>query len=179
MPTTMTKELQFDYGHRVLGHEGKCKHLHGHRGRVEITVGCDTLDGIGRVIDFGVVKEKVGKWIDDNLDHNMILNPNDPLAKKWIAFGMGPSQDVEKSAELFGKKEPFIMPNNQNPTAENLASLIFVIANTILSDKYIRVIHVRFFETPTSSADYWEETPQEKLDKMMQDAKARFCGVPK
>ena len=57
----ITRRLEFDAGHRVLGHEGKCKNLHGHRYSAEITVTAPDLDGLGRVIDFGVIKEKVWK----------------------------------------------------------------------------------------------------------------------
>ena len=55
MPT-ITKKLEFDYGHRVLGHEGKCRHLHGHRGVAEVTVYAPSLDNLGRVVDFGAIK---------------------------------------------------------------------------------------------------------------------------
>lgn len=58
------RKFEFDYAHRVLGHESKCKHLHGHRGVAEVIVSSPGLDSLGRIIDFGIVKQRVGKWID-------------------------------------------------------------------------------------------------------------------
>ncbi len=39
-------------GHRVCGHENKCKHLHGHNYRIHFKVSGQGLDDIGRVLDF-------------------------------------------------------------------------------------------------------------------------------
>ena len=85
----ITKKIEFDYGHRVLGHEGKCCYLHGHRGVAEVTV-CAVDDGgvddLGRVVDFGVVKEVIGGWIDEKWDHNFLLHKDDPLCalhREW------------------------------------------------------------------------------------------------
>ncbi len=69
----VTKLIDFCYGHRLLKYEGKCRHLHGHNGRVEIRLRGDTLDERGMLMDFGDVKETMKRWIDDNLDHRMIL----------------------------------------------------------------------------------------------------------
>ena len=108
---TITRRLEFDYGHRVLGHEGKCRHLHGHRGAVEITVRGPRLDSIGRVIDFSEVKRLVGGWIDENWDHNLLLNPSDPLLSR-LEFG-----------DVHGRRI-YEMPLGNNPTAENMEKSI-------------------------------------------------------
>ena len=68
-----TRKLEFDSAHRVMEHESKCKMLHGHRYVVEASFAAKELDEIGRIIDFGLIREILGKWIDDNLDHNAIL----------------------------------------------------------------------------------------------------------
>ena len=83
----ITRKIEFDAGHRVYGHEGKCAHLHGHRYVAEITVQAEELDGIGRVIDFGAVKKVMKEWIDMCWDHNTLLNADDPLAcdeEMWL-----------------------------------------------------------------------------------------------
>ena len=64
MPITATRRLQFAAGHRVHGHEGKCRHLHGHNFVVFLTAAAENLDAVGRVIDFGVLKERIGGWIE-------------------------------------------------------------------------------------------------------------------
>lgn len=143
---TCTKRLEFDAAHRVLGHTGKCRHIHGHRYAVEITVKLrdGILDGLGMVVDFGVIKERVGKWIDDNLDHNIILHKDDPLLVS----------DVEDRgvSNIFGGRRPHVL--TCNPTAENLAALIHAKAIELLSgERGVEVVKVRVYETPTAWAD--------------------------
>jgi len=92
-------------GHRVAGHESKCKHLHGHNYRVHFTCAAG-LDSLGRVIDFSVIKTKLCMWIEDNWDHRLILWEQDPLA--------GALRRLDDSVVLV----PF------NPTAENMAGYL-------------------------------------------------------
>lgn len=134
---TISKTFEFDYGHRVLGHEGKCKNLHGHRGKAEIVVTAPDLDSIGRVIDFGEIKRLVGGWIDTRWDHQLLLHPEDPQLKHL--------QETESS-------RPYKMMYG-NPTAENMAKELHFIASQLLLIP-LYVVSVRLWETPTSSAEY-------------------------
>lgn len=145
MAIQITRSLEFDYGHRVLGHEGKCKALHGHRGKALITVQAPELDGIGRVVDFGEVKLKVGHWIDENWDHTMLLHSDDPLADLWYG-------DPQVAKDLFGGRRPFIM-GDMNPTAENMAEVLFRISEELLGES-LEVVRVRIYETPNCYADF-------------------------
>ena len=52
----VSREIDFCYGHRLLDYQGKCRHLHGHNGRVLITLEADALDERGMVLDFGDIK---------------------------------------------------------------------------------------------------------------------------
>ena len=70
---SVTKTIGFCYGHRLIGHKGKCRHLHGHNGLVEIEVEAEELDDLGVVMDFSDIRDAVKGWIDSNLDHRMIL----------------------------------------------------------------------------------------------------------
>jgi 6-pyruvoyltetrahydropterin/6-carboxytetrahydropterin synthase len=109
---------------------------------VEVVAASPDLDSIGRVIDFSEVKRIVGGWIDEELDHNMLLHPDDPLATRHSAV------------ELVGRL-PFIMPRHlSNPTAENLAQLVYEKANELLASRGIKVVRVRFYETPNGWSDY-------------------------
>lgn len=139
----ITRILEFDAGHRLVGHEGKCRHLHGHRYKAEIVVSADSLDSIGRVIDFSVIKEKVGGWIDVNWDHNLLLNAKDPLAMI--------GSDTIKS--LVGDRPPYLFANN--PTAENIAKELFTVSEVLLNYHGIKVFGVRIWETPNCKADYF------------------------
>ena len=75
----VTKHIEFCYGHRLLNYEGKCRHLHGHNGRVEVDIEAGTLDGRGMVYDFSDIKEAIKNWIDETLDHRMLLCRDDPI----------------------------------------------------------------------------------------------------
>ena len=110
----VTRRFEFDYAHRVLWHQGKCANLHGHRGVAEVTVSSPELDPMGMVVDFAVLKDKVGGWIDEFWDHNLLLHYLDPLAEYVPSI----------TGHLPGKK-PFIFDRELgNPTAENMAKQI-------------------------------------------------------
>ena len=129
---SVTKVIQFCYGHRLLNYQGKCRYLHGHNGRVEIELASDRLDPRGMVWDFGEVKAVIQTWIDRELDHKMLLNRKDPALP--ILRRMG---------------EPvFIM--DENPTAEAIAKQIFDYARL----QGLPVAVVRLWETAASVATY-------------------------
>ncbi len=84
---TVTRELSFSYGHRLLDHEGKCGRLHGHNGRLRVTLGSASLDKAGMVVDFYDIKKALSGWIDESLDHRLILQREDPAAAALQAIG--------------------------------------------------------------------------------------------
>ncbi len=129
---TIVREIHFCYGHRLLKYEGKCRHLHGHNGRVEIELRAPALDALGMVMDFTELKRQVQTWIDTELDHKMLLCKDDPV----VPF-------------LRQQGEPMVLMD-ANPTAENIARLIFDYAKV----KGLPVASVRLWETPGSSASY-------------------------
>ncbi len=152
MPT-ITQLFHFDYAHRVLNHESKCRHIHGHRGVAEVTVQADILDLLGRVIDFSKLKSLIGFWINDNWDHNIILHPDDPLMKL--------ADDPETLDEIFEGKLPFALEvvnkgclEPANPTAENLAHRLYEVCTYGLLPDHLKVVRVRIWETPSCCADY-------------------------
>jgi len=164
MTYEITRCLEFDAGHRIYGHESKCAHIHGHRYTVLITCRPNHgLDDIGRVIDFGVIKAKVGTWIDENLDHGMLLYVKDPLCDVWRYFGnhemkaMVVSNNISNRIFDIDRQKHFIMDNN--PTAENIAKLIYQKTYDLLGVAYsgsIRIVRVVVKETPNCSAMYSE-----------------------
>ena len=135
MPTySVTKTIGFCYGHRLIDHKGKCRHLHGHNGLVEIEVEAEELDELGVVMDFSDIRDMVKRWIDSNLDHRMILNREDEAVSMLRTLG-----------------EPMYLID-ENPTAENISKLIYGQAR----DMGIDVKEVRLWETPSSYAAYRE-----------------------
>ena len=79
------RKIKFDAGHRVVNHESKCRTLHGHEYWAHIYAKSNTgLDSLGRVIDFSVIKDRIGGWIDDHFDHNMIIWKAENIAEYLI-----------------------------------------------------------------------------------------------
>lgn len=142
--SSCTRRLQFCSGHRVHGHESKCRHLHGHNYVVLVEAEpLDGLDDIGRVIDFSVLKERLGQWIDENWDHGMILWRNDPLAP-YLAQA---AEDADGRPTKM-----FLMPSN--PTAENMAAyLVEQVCPELFRDAGIAIVSVRLWETENCYAD--------------------------
>lgn len=130
---SVTVVFEFSYGHRIVGHEGKCKHLHGHNGKVEVTYTSTQLNELGMVVDFGVVKKALKSWVDEALDHKMILSVADPLYHVLEAQG----------EPLFSTIVP--------PTAEVFAEMILRIAQN-LAPRDVKAHSVKFWETSTSFA---------------------------
>ena len=129
---TVSRLIHFCYGHRLMDYEGKCRHPHGHNGKVEITMQGPKLDKRGMLMDFEDIKQTVQKWVDSELDHKMLLNKKDPLVK--ILSGMG---------------EPIVVMDG-NPTAENIAKMIFQHAK----ERGLPVVNVRLWETVNSYAEF-------------------------
>jgi 6-pyruvoyltetrahydropterin/6-carboxytetrahydropterin synthase len=130
-----TRKLEFDYGHRLINHESKCAHAHGHRGVVELECVADALDIAGRVIDFGVIKEIVGGWIDEKWDHAFLVNEDDRVMCEFL---------VEQ------QQRRYFLPCE--PSAENLAQYLLTKANELLKGAGVVVKEVRFWETPNGSS---------------------------
>jgi 6-pyruvoyltetrahydropterin/6-carboxytetrahydropterin synthase len=128
----VTQQIDFCYGHRLLNYEGKCKYLHGHNGRAVISLEGEKLDERGMLVDFTDIKRILRGWIDNSLDHRMILHESDPL----LPFLQEHNQPV------------YVIPHN--PTAENIARLIFEYAK----QHGLPVVEVMMWETRNSSAVY-------------------------
>ncbi len=129
---TVTKEIDFCYGHRLMNYDGACKHLHGHNGKVKVELQRETLDERGMVVDFSEIRSVIKDWIDRTLDHTMLLRKDDPLVSV-----------LKEKGERF-----YIM--EQNPTAESIAKLIYDYARS----KKLPVTRVTLWETDSSFAAY-------------------------
>jgi len=137
----VTKRFSFCAAHRLHEYEGPCANLHGHNYRAEITLTADTLDKMGMILDFGIIKDRIGAWIDKHWDHGLLLNGNDPLASVDWAVALGLTFKV-------------FFFEHQNPTAEVMAKRLWVVAEGEFVDIHgIHVARVRVFETDTSWAE--------------------------
>ena len=128
----VTKAITFCYGHRLLDYKGKCRTLHGHNGKVEIELFSKNLNKTGMVLDFTQIKNIIEEWIEDNLDHKMLLSKDDPIV------------------EILRKNNEDVYIMESNPTAEAIAKLIYDYAVS----RELPVNEVRFWETENSFAVY-------------------------
>ena len=131
------RRLQWCMGHRLVGHEGKCAMLHGHNYVGLFEAQAPDLDDVGRVIDFAVLKEKIGGWIDVHWDHGFLLNVEDDHGIAYMNRAMQEGAQGQKFA---------VMP--YNPTAENIATyLIERICPALFEDDPVDVVRITIWET--------------------------------
>lgn len=130
---TITQKFSFCYGHRLLGHPGKCKRLHGHTATAEVQFYFAELQPSGMAMDFFEIKSKLGLWIDTELDHQLLLHEKDPVCEA-----------LDKEGEVY-QKVPF------HPTAENIAQAIYDAAKKM----DLPVSAVTLWESDKSAATYF------------------------
>ena len=128
----VSKSVSFCYGHRLLNYTGKCQHLHGHNARAVITLESKVLDDRGMVEDFSEVKRLVWSWLDEEIDHTLLLHRDDPVLPV-----------LQNAGER-------VMVTDENPTAEVIARLIY----EFVAGKGYPVTGVTLWETETSFASY-------------------------
>jgi 6-pyruvoyltetrahydropterin/6-carboxytetrahydropterin synthase len=141
----ITRRLEFDAGHRIPDHRSQCRHLHGHRYALEITLSGEVIEAGGRpdtgmVMDFAEVKEIARRCVVDAWDH------------AFLAFS-GDTAVVAFLASLPGHKTVLL---DAVPTAENLARIAFGILDPAYQDTFgnqLRLERVRLYETPNCWAD--------------------------
>jgi 6-pyruvoyltetrahydropterin/6-carboxytetrahydropterin synthase len=142
----ITRRLEFDAGHRIPNHNSQCKHLHGHRYAIEITLSGDIIATEGQseqgmVMDFSDVKRIAKERVVDAWDHAFLVYRNDVAVLNFLNT----------------------LPNHKTvvldvvPTAENLAKAAFDLLLDAYRDTYgthLKLERVRLFETPNNWADY-------------------------
>ena len=141
----ITRRLEFDAGHRIPDHQSQCRHLHGHRYAIEITLSGDPVDAAGdpangMVMDFSEVKALARQHLVDAWDHAFLAWQRDQVV-------------VDLLAAIPGHKTVLL---DQVPTAENLARIAFATLAPVYRDTYgnhLRLERVRIFETPNCWAD--------------------------
>ena len=125
-------------GHRVVGHESKCRHLHGHNYRIHFVCSASELDPLGRVIDFSEIRDRLCMWLEEHWDHRMMIWSEDPLLPELQRLVPGDLCIV-----------PF------NPTAEQIAiHLVSVVGPEQLKGSGITLLECRVEETRKCSAAY-------------------------
>jgi len=141
----ITRRLEFDAGHRIPDHRSQCRHLHGHRYTLEITLAGDVIrqsgdSSDGMVMDFAQVKALAREHLVDRWDHAFLVAAADQTVVDFLH-----SLPEHKTVVL-----------DCVPTAENLARIAFAILDSVYLDTYgnhLRLARVRLYETPNCWAD--------------------------
>lgn len=135
---TVVRKYAFCAGHRLWKHEDCCAHVHGHNYTAFFHATSEHLDDVGRVVDFRVLKERIGRWIDEHWDHGFICHRDDEEARRAMA--------------AIRDQKLFVM--DVNPTAENMAlHLLRVVGPQVLADTGVRLVRVQLWETANCCAD--------------------------
>lgn len=141
----ITRRLEFDAGHRIPNHQSQCRHMHGHRYAIEITLTGETVKTAGAseegmVMDYSEVKAIAQKYVVEAWDHAFLVYVGDTVVAEFLRSLPG-----HKTVAL-----DFV------PTAENLAAEAFRILDGAYRDAYgnrLRLERVRLYETPNNWAD--------------------------
>jgi 6-pyruvoyltetrahydropterin/6-carboxytetrahydropterin synthase len=141
----ITRRLEFDAGHRIPDHKSQCRHLHGHRYAIEITLSGDVINKAGdaangMVMDFSQVKDLAKQHVVDLWDHSFLVFAGDRAVVDFLN-----SMPGHKTVIL-----------DRVPTAENLAQIAFELLDAAYRDTYgnhLRLAQVRLYETPNCWAD--------------------------
>lgn len=141
----ITRRLEFDAGHRIPDHASQCRHLHGHRYVIEITLSGDVIDAAGQanngmVMDFGEIKSIAKNHLVDDWDHAFLVFRHDTVVAEFLAT-------------LPGHKTVVL---DLVPTAENLAQIAFERLTPLYRDNFgnkLILERIRLYETPNCWAD--------------------------
>lgn len=135
---TCSRKFHICAGHRVLHHESKCAHPHGHNYVIWVTVSAN-LDTLGRVLDFSCIKAEVGPWLEENWDHGFLVNVAD--------------KEMLSVLDSMEKNKHYIMP--YNPTAENMAKFLGeMVLPGLLGPYKVTVTEVVIWETENCYATW-------------------------
>ena len=144
MKFSLSKEVEFDTGHRVPDHQSKCRNPHGHRYRLRATCEGDVVNengaaDNGMLVDFSDLKGWMTEFVHDVYDHAFVVYGGDTSMR--MALLSDPDWKV------------VVVPFT--PTAENLARSIFDTLASIIETHWrgnLRLSKIELWETPTSVA---------------------------
>ncbi|QXV85780.1 6-carboxytetrahydropterin synthase [Escherichia phage WildeMaa] len=169
MSYTVIRSHEICAGHRVVGHESKCRHLHGHNYKFHFKVApkvpytvmheadfasLKQLDDVGRVIDFSVVKTTLCQWLENNWDHKFLHWEHDQLIESLNKFVDTTTMDNMSHRDQMDYLGSLVsLPFN--PTAENLAAyMVNVIGPQLLDEHGVQLVECTIEETSKCHVNY-------------------------
>lgn len=168
---TISKHIELDVGHRVPLHESKCRNIHGHRYKVQMTISGPLINAgaeSGMVKDFGFLKDILMEVVHNVFDHRLVLQFSDPVAQALVQ-NQDMYSDLLKDmvddpmsprglALMHGPETTLIVLMPRPPTAENLARLWGERCRSQLPNG-VMLVNLTVWETPTSIAVYKPDVP--------------------
>jgi len=140
---SVTRKFTFEAAHRLPEHKGGCARIHGHSYKLEVTIVGEMDDETGMIVDFGDIKKYLKGWIDDNLDHRLILS-----SKKDESL-------INAVEKVLPSMKVYVLPFE--PTVENMAKyLLNDVFQTLVGDK-LEVFKVKLWETENCFAEAIKE----------------------
>jgi 6-pyruvoyltetrahydropterin/6-carboxytetrahydropterin synthase len=178
MTWIIDKTFEFCYGHRVhtqtLNGEYAadlkcaCRHLHGHEGKLQVYLTGNGLDNTGMVTDFRHL-EWLKKWINENIDHQFILDRKDPLyntmlpevellpvlipGTEYLAGWKVDLTNITPNTPEYEYLEGFLIVDFV-PTSENLSSWMANLVEVKMSKLGVTVDRIDWWETPKSRSSF-------------------------
>lgn len=144
----VTRHIEFEAAHMLLGYDGGCGSIHGHSYAIELTITCPesirSNNAFGFVTDF----KNLNKILKDNVpDHMFMYNKN------------APKDSVEyQVATVLKTNNLRVWEFNDYPSAENMSKELATNFQTIFDTKYpelhIKVVELKLWETTNSHATW-------------------------
>lgn len=134
----------FETAHRLssAGAPIKCQSIHGHSWWATVYIEGESVDEMGMLVEFGAFKRAWRGFLDDQLDHHLV-----------VAKG-----DVVAAAIRSVQPEARILELDFDPSTENLARFLYDKACQILSSlptaPGVRVREVHIQETMVNAASF-------------------------
>ena len=141
----ITRHMEFDSGHRIPNHQGQCRHIHGHRYQIEITLRGELSNhqgasNEGMIMDFGEIKTILQETVVNPWDHAFFVAKSDKVMVEFLD-----TIPEHKTVYL-----------ESIPTVENLAKYAFELLAPKFSKQFegkISLQRLRLYETPNCWAD--------------------------
>ena len=183
MSWIIDKTFEFCYGHRVWTQKlnGEyaadlkcaCRHLHGHEGKMQVYLTADGLDNTGMITDFRHL-EWLKKWINEYIDHQFVIDRNDPLYNQIIGqnvplvpvfvpetdYAAGYHVDPDYYKGMSGPEQEYFegfMVVDFVPTSENLSAWMAELVEVKMQKLGVTVDRIDWWETPKSRSVYYRD----------------------
>lgn len=143
----IAKEFNWEMGHRLPEHFGKCKNIHGHSYKLMVELDGD-LDENGMVMDYYNLKKIVNPIIE-NLDHAFMVNKNDTPVLEFLEQLDSKRVKVEFESTVENITRYFLTEIGKHNLPDN-----------------IHKIKVRVCETPDDYAEEEIDLPAKNINRI-------------